>query len=572
MSSTSDPFLWNIRPTPASPPNQFANVTPRIATLLQHRGITTADEAAVFLHPDYERDRIDPAKFVDMAKAVDRIVAAIKKGEQIMIHGDYDADGVCGAAVLYLTLQHLGAVVDVYLPHRDTEGYGMNMATVQSFHDVGVKLIITVDCGISNAPEVAKAAALGMDIIVTDHHSEPPILPNDALAILNPKLQREQYPFRYLAGVGVAFKLCQALLQQGNSDKNFEKWLLDLVAISTMTDCVELLGENRLLVVYGLKVLQKNRRLGLAQLLTILNIDPTSVGTETIAFKIGPHVNAAGRMKHANAAFELFVTRDAGQAAELARDLVKTNIERQRMVQGMVVEAQTQARGQQDEPVIVVEGKNWPVGLVGLVAGKISGETGKPAFALTTMTNPPWRIGSGRSIEQFSLVDAMHTMPELFLKYGGHPMACGFSLKDATARDTFIVRMRARAREMLKNVDLRPTLIIDCELAFVEIDTAFVEAVALFAPFGQANPEPLFLTHNVHVASKKIMGKNGAHARLQLKESGVQLEAVAFGVNGRMQELQEGNTLSVVYMVRMDTWNGVRRLQLFVKDFGVQQS
>lgn len=569
MSQSEHPFLWTIKTPFSSLPKEAAQEFSQIiARILENRGIDSLASARLFLHPDYERDNHDPAIFLDTRIAVERIAAAIANGEQIMIHGDYDADGVCGAAVLYLTLKHLGAVVDVYLPHRDTEGYGLNMETVQSLADVGTKLIVTVDCGISNAPEVTKAHELGMDVIVTDHHSEPLNLPTDALAILNPKLQREQYPFLYLAGVGVGFKLCQALLRHFHIESTFEKWLLDLVAISTITDCVELLGENRMFVHFGLRVLHKNRRIGIAALCAALGIDPVTITTETIGFKIGPHVNAAGRLKHANAAFELFVTDDKKRAEELARDLVQTNLERQRIVKTMVASARLQVAEQTNEPVMVVFGTDWPVGLVGLVAGNITGETGKPTFALTMMNNEI--VGSGRSIEQFSLVAALQSMEELFSKYGGHPMACGFSLKDDAAREEFIVRMRTRANEKLADVDLRPTLHIDAECSFGQIDVDVARQLETMAPFGQANPEPLFVTKHARIVKQTPMGKNGSHVRLMLEERGKTLEAVAFRIESRIAELEEGKYCSLVYTVGLNRWNGNERLQLFVKDFEME--
>lgn len=558
-------FIWKVA-DPVAPELQerFPELSPAVVQLLSNRGITTQEEVDRFLTPDYGQDQHDPYLFTDMKTAVDRIAEAVEKRQSIVIHGDYDADGVCASSVLFVTLQKIGATVEVYLPHRDTEGYGLNMNTVQTLADNNTNLIITVDCGISNKPEVEKAVELGMDVIVTDHHSQPPELPDKALAILNPKLDESTYPFKFLAGVGVSFKLCQALIAKYELGEAFEKWLLDLVAISTVTDFVELTGENRLFLKYGLVVMQKNLRPGLRQLFAAMGVDAANVNEETIGYKLGPHINAAGRVNHANAALKLLVEQDEAKAAQLAQELVATNKERQRLSEKMSRAALKQAEQQKDEFVIIVESDDWPVGLVGLVAGKVTSQYNRPTFVITTMGEEI--VGSGRSIEQFHLVEAVQSMDELFTKYGGHPMACGFTLKDRAALEAFIQRMRTRAKEQLAQVDMRKTLHIEALLTLPQTNWDLVEVINQCAPYGEGNPHPVFASRRVIVEAISVVGKSADHLRLTLSQDGTQRQCIGFGFGSWATRLKIGEPADVAYTVGVNEWNGNREIQLMIKD------
>lgn len=558
-------YRWKVAPTVTQEQlNQFAELDPRVVQLLANRGIASQKEAEQFVMPDYQQDQHDPFLFRDMQTVVDRIRTAVERKERIVVHGDYDADGVCGASVLYVTLKAIGAQVDVYLPHRDTEGYGLNMNTVQSLHDTKTNLIITVDCGISNKPEVEKAVALGMDVIVTDHHSEPPELPTKALAILNPKVSSETYPFKYLAGVGVAFKVAQALVREYRLGDAFEKWLLDLVAISTITDCVQLIGENRLFVHYGLVVMRKNRRPGLRQLLRAMGCEPETVTAETIAYKIGPHINAAGRVKHANIAFELLVEEDEDKATIMAQELCATNRSRQQLSDAMAKDALEQAKQQKDQFVIIVQSEDWPVGLVGLVAGRVASTYNRPTFVVTKMGGDI--VGSGRSIEQFNLVEALQSMPELFSKYGGHPMACGFSLKDNAAFDQFIERMRERAQTLLANIDMTKTLSVETEMILPNVDWGLVDIVEQCAPYGEGNREPIFASRDVVIEELSLVGKTQSHLRMTVSQHGVRRPCIGFGCGAWTDELRIGQHVDIAYHVSVNEWNGHRDIQLQLKD------
>lgn len=558
-------YQWNILPTPpADVVQRFPELEPTTLQLLFNRNITTQEEVDHFLNADYGQDQHDPYLFRDMAKAIERIKQAVAKKEKIVVHGDYDADGVCGSAVMYKTLTAIGGDVTVYLPHRDTEGYGLNMNTVQTLKDTGTQLIITVDCGISNAPEVDKAVELGMEVIVTDHHSQPPVLPTKALAIINPKLDAETYPFKYLAGVGVAFKVCQALIKEYGLGEAFEKWLLDMVAISTVTDFVPLTGENRVFLKYGLVVMRKNNRLGLRKLFEAMGASPEEADAQTIGFKIGPHINAAGRVKHANMAFEMLIEENAEKAEEIAGNLVRTNKERQQLSEKMSQDALRQAELQKEEFVIIVESNDWPVGLVGLVAGKVASTYHRPTFVVTTMGSDI--VGSGRSIEHFDLVAALQSMPEVFSKYGGHPMACGFSLKDPASFSEFKERMRARAKELLDGKDLRKVLQIEQELPFTKLNWQLVEILEQCSPYGEGNCEPIFMTPGVTVYDVAAVGKSQSHLRLTVTRDGVKRQCIGFGLGDWAQVLMRDDKIDVVYGVGVNEWNGNREIQLIVKD------
>lgn len=558
-------YQWKAKQkAPADFFERFPELDAAAVQLLHNRGLTTEDEIEAFLMPDYRAGQHDPFLFRDMRKVVDRVKKAVDAKEQVVIYGDYDADGVCAAGVLYTTLKKIGCDVEVYLPHRDTEGYGLNMHAVQNLFDAGTNLIITVDCGISNKPEIEKAVELGMDVIVTDHHSEPPELPDAALAVLDAKISAETYPFEFLAGSGVAFKVSQALIMEYDLGEAFEKWLLDMVAISTVTDFVELIGENRVLLKYGLVVLKKNRRPGIRQLLKKMEIDPETITTETIGFKIGPPINAAGRVKHANRAFDMLIAENDEEGAVIASELEKTNRERQALSRKMSDDAMIQAAQQADEQVIIVESEDWPVGLVGLVAGKVSSEFGRPAFVITKMGGEI--VGSGRSIEQFNLVDGLQSMDELFTKYGGHPMACGFSLKDNDSLAEFTQRFRALARELLEGQDLRKILHVEAELLLSEVDWNLIEVLDMFEPFGQSNPKPPFVSRGVTVASFKAVGKTQDHLKIAVTADGVRREGIGFGLGAWAEHLKEGDTIDIAYNAGVNEWNGNREIQLEIQD------
>lgn len=554
-----------LTPPPADWLQQFPQLVPAVATILYHLNIRTAEAVEQFLHPDYERDLHDPFLFTDMQKVVERLVQARDRNESVMVYGDYDADGVCASVLLYTALQQIGIkTLGLYLPHRDTEGYGLNAKAVQQFAQDKINLIITVDCAISNVAEVALAKELGMDVIVTDHHVEPPELPEAAYAIINPQVKRCGYPWPMLAGVGVAFKVVQALRRHLQLEEGFEKWLLDLVAISTITDCMPLQNENRTLVKYGLVVLNKTKRLGLQQLLTATQQPGQAVTTTSIGYKIGPWINAAGRIDHANVAVRLLLADTTEQAVKDVAVLEQTNRSRQEQTEQMYAEAKQQA-GDQTAPVITVYGKDWPLGLIGLVAGKLVSAFHKPAFVMTT--NQGHIFGSGRSVVGVDLIRSLQKMPDTFMKYGGHAMACGFTLLDTVSREQFADRFCQVARAQLADMKAEQHITVAADLQLGDVTMALVKQLQQLEPFGEGNPEPRFRLANVPVKDFQPIGVNQKHLRLTLGEGSASLKVIAFGYGKKANDLSLGDRITIIGTVGVNVWNGRSDVQVTVVDW-----
>lgn len=565
------------------PPESFFQEHPElprvVASLLYNRQITTPEAIDEFLNPDYTSDIHDPFLFQHMTKAVERLFSAIEKQETITIHGDYDADGVCASVILQNTLTALGATnVNSYLPHRETDGYGLNMKTVQYLKDNGTNVIITCDCGISNTKEVILANELGLDVIITDHHSIPAVLP-PALATIHPKVEGEPYPDKNLSGGGVAFKLAQALLKthaqkneilpSGEAHANFEKWLLDMVAISTVADMVPLIGESRTLTKYGLIVLNKTKRLGLQKLLAEAGLMPApgdkkkEITAGTIGFVIAPRINAAGRLDHANVAYKLLTANTVEEAERLATDLGTNNSTRREITDECVAEACRQVEaGQQNSPVLFVYHETWLAGIVGLIASRIKEKYQKPVIAMAKKQDE--LMGSGRSVAGFDMIGALQEIPECFTKFGGHPMACGFTLAKQDPAE-FQQKLTAKFQEKTAGQDMSPTLSIDAEISLEEITWELYDVLERFAPFGMKNDKPKYLTRDVQVVKVDRMGSDQQHIRFQLKQAdGLTIKkAVMWNCE---ENFVAGDQIDLVFEVDVNEWNGNRELQLLVVD------
>jgi len=553
-------------PAPADWYQQVPDLHPVIAQILYNADIRTAEAAERWLHPRYEQDQHDPFLFADMQKVVERLVRARDQDESVLIYGDYDADGVCSSVLLYTALQNIGVKqLQLYLPHRDTEGYGLNSPAIEKFAEDNVDLIITVDCGISNAVEVQQAADLGIDVIVTDHHVEPVQLPTAAYAIINPQVKACHYPFAMLAGVGVAFKVAQALRRHLKLDEGFEKWLLDLVAISTITDCMPLQDENRTLVKYGLVVLNKTKRLGLQKLVAATHKPGTPVTTTGIGYKIGPWINAAGRIDHANMAVKLMLAEDAATADDSVQKLADANTSRQDQTETMFQEAKAEASTQTDQPVIFVYGQHWPIGLIGLVAGKLVSAFHKPTFVMTE--NKGEVFGSGRSVEGVNLIATLQQLDSLFARYGGHAMACGFSLKTTTSREQFAQAFTDKAAGALAECDPVKRITVAAVLNIKDITWDFIEQLDTLQPWGEKNPEPLFKLDQVTIKDFQTVGATQKHLKLVLTDqSGSIVKAIAFGMGDKADALSLGAPISLICTLGVNQWNGNKEIQLTVKE------
>lgn len=568
------PKRWILRPrVPREFVERFPEIDPALLQLMYTRGLRTQADIDAFIDPDYSRDVHDPFGFLDMQKAVERIVRAVQQSEKVVVYGDYDADGVCATAIVSETIRALGATVEVYIPFRETEGYGLNVRAVEEIARAGTKLIVTVDCGTTNVEEIARASALRVDVIVTDHHDEPPRLP-DAYAIINPELARERYPFKHLSGAGVAFKLATALLVhtgyggtlgRAPLPSGWEKWLLDLVAISTVTDMVPLLGENRVLVRYGLSVLQKTRRPGIRALFATMRQGIESADEETIGFQIGPRLNAAGRMHHASGAYRLLVTDDDAEAARLAEELSQRNVERQRLTDTTYQQALSKLGDRPKGHLLYVIGDDWSPGIMGLVAGKLSERFNRPAVVFAKSNGR--YVGSGRSIDAFDITAALNRVRSMLERYGGHPQACGLTLQQNHSPREVGEALSAIADEALRNTDLTPPLAVDAEVVLDDINWKLVEDVAKLAPFGEEAERPRFLARGLRVVAVDTVGKDGKHLRLHVSHATSEVKkTIGFRFGAWVESIRPGDGVDCVFEVGVNEWNGNREIELKIVD------
>lgn len=560
---------WKVKePVSENIKKQFPELPLVVLQLLWNRNLRSQKEIDEFLNPDWGEDVHDPHLFKEMKKAVERLLSAIENGEKITIHGDYDADGVGGTVILYETLSALSARVDFYLPHRETEGYGLNSNTINYLKEKETKLIITCDCGISNAESIRMAKEKGIDVIITDHHAIPLELPK-AFAILHPQVEGETYPFKFLAGGGVAFKLAQALLRTDLAKEKipnpsgFEKWFLDMVAVSSVADMVPLVGENRALTSYGLVVMNKTRRIGLEKLIKSAR-SKGKITTETISFQIAPRINAAGRIDHANTAIALLLEKNGKRALELAENLERTNKDRQKMTEVVMGEALKKIGEVKDDPILIAKEDDWPLGVAGLVAGRISDQTFKPVIIMTYSQDR--LTGSGRSIPAFNMIQALQKLDKYLFKYGGHPQACGFSLKNNEDFEDFVRDLKKIARKKLAEKDFIPTLEADARISLSEITWDLWDLLQKFEPFGIGNPRPLYLLEEVEISGIETVGQDGKHLRLTLSDGKETKKAIAFGFGKLLDSLSIGSRIDVIIEISLNEWNGNRELQLSVAD------
>ncbi|MDO8509529.1 MAG: single-stranded-DNA-specific exonuclease RecJ [bacterium] len=586
------PKHWIIADEPTAEfYNEHPELPPLVVRLLWNRNLRTQTEIDEFLNPDYSSDLHDPFLFNDMDKACGIIFGALSDQKKIMVHGDYDADGVCAATLIISCLRKFGGQnIEAFLPHRETDGYGLNMNTVKSFAEQGVNLIITCDCGISNTAEITLAKELGMEVIVTDHHSMPSVLP-PADAIIHPLVPGENYPDKKLAGGGVAFKLVQALLKKhkeaggvlmdGQTHESFEKWSIDLAAIATIGDMVPLTGESRTITKYGLTVLNKTKNIGLQKLFQVAKIwDETNapkhgeIDSETVAFKLVPRINAAGRMAHANVALELLLADNGFDAINLADRLNQNNLERQKLTEQLLDEAHKQIKNEKQEnnSIIFILGEGWATGILGLIAGRLKDEYARPVIVMGKKDDKI--TGSGRSIPEYSIIGALQSIPQYFENFGGHPQACGFSLKSVAVLDVFKNALLEDATQKLKDIDLTPSLKIDSVINLEDITWELYDVLQNFAPFGQKNEAPLYVAYGLTIVSVDPVGQEGKHLRLLAKHnSHIVKKIIGFGLGDTnkhpenwRQELRPGVKIDLVFKISLNEWNGNRELQLTVED------
>ncbi|MCX6800496.1 MAG: single-stranded-DNA-specific exonuclease RecJ [Candidatus Falkowbacteria bacterium] len=547
-----------------------------IAQILKNRDIVGKQAILDFLDPDLDKLLHDPFKFRDMQAAVDLIIKHVIARNKIMIYGDYDADGVTSSVVLAETLSTLKAEVDVYIPDRVKEGYGLNKDAIKQIAEKGFRLIITVDGGIRSRKEVDYAKQEGIDVIITDHHlvpDDPDDLPR--CLIINPAVPEEVYPFKKLAGVGVAFKLATAIISKTklpNEDKvRLENRILDLVAIGTVADCVILRGENRILTKKGLDLINnKKQRIGLQELMKIAGLtnDPNrKIDAGNIAFQIAPRINAAGRMEKATTAFELLITRGPEEAQAIAHQLNERNIERQEQTQSIVDELDGQIKQAVNDKIIICicpETSEWNEGVIGLVASKVMEKYGKPTLVIAKTADG--YKGSGRSIPIYNVVEALNAASGCLEKYGGHPAACGFSLKKEKI-NKFKEIVTTHANETISNESLAPIIDIDVEIELDEINLNLINEIERIAPFGQGNPRPMLVSKFLIIADVMTMGMDSQHIKFKLTngKSGI-INALGFSQAEKWKDLVIGDRIDLVYYLEINDFNGRREMQMKIVD------
>ncbi|KXT62035.1 single-stranded-DNA-specific exonuclease RecJ [Lactococcus sp. DD01] len=549
-------YIWKL--TESDLPDEFLKLSKKYkldtlaAQILWQRGIRAEEEIQAYLNPDLQQLH-DPFLLHDMEKAVQRILTAIENGQNILIYGDYDADGMTASSVMKSALDELGAEVQVYLPNRFTDGYGPNLDVYKYFiQNEDIDLIITVDNGVAGHEAIAYAQSQNVDVIVTDHHSMPEVLP-EAFAIVHPEHPESNYPFKYLAGVGVAFKVATALLDYIPSD------MLDLVAIGTIADMVSLTDENRILVSHGLKVLANTERAGLMELMRLSGTDFEKVNEETIGFQIAPRLNALGRLDDPNPAIELLTGWDEEVAAEIAQMIDEKNSERKVIVENIFNQALTMIT---DEPVQILYHKDWHKGVLGIVAGRLLEQFHKPIIMLAEEEGI--LRGSARSIESFNIFEALNEHRELFMAFGGHKQAAGmtFALENVEAIKQVMLDF---IQENDIDMSEKSSLEVQGSLQFDEISLETIRSLEKLSPYGMDNPKPHFLLTDYQVEQARSMGKDNSHLKLKLVQNGQALDAVYFGHGAESLEFEQSDT-ELVGTLSSNTWNGTTTVQLMVAD------
>ena len=529
-----------------------------LSRILVNKNITQKDEIDLFMNPT-RKDFHDPFLMPDMEIIVDRVLQAIEQKEKIMIYGDYDADGITSITVLKSFLEERGLEVASYIPNRLDEGYGLNKTALKKIYDDGYRLIITVDCGISGIDEVDYANSLGMEVLITDHHEPAETLPK-AVAVVDAKRKDNKYSFNQLAGVGVVFKLIQAIsIKLGLEEKEYLKYL-DIVCIGTISDIVPLVDENRVIAKLGLKLIAQTRNIGLKALLEVIgfkNIDST-----TISFGVAPRINACGRMGDEQVALDLFLEKDYDKAKKLAIKLNEYNIERQTIEKRIFDEATEKIeKNEKDKACIIVGSEGWHHGIIGIVASKVTEMYFKPSILICFEGNDG--KGSGRSIPGFDLHDALMECSDYLEKFGGHSMAVGVTVN----RDKFEL-FKNKFEEYAKSHDIDkiiPVINIDSELSLKDIDIDSVKSLQKLEPYGEANKMPVFMIRNLKINSIRALSE-GKHLKLTLKDDGYMINAIGFNMGNLSNEYLIDDKVDVIGNLDINSFNGNESIQLILKD------
>lgn len=559
---------WRVQPLQlerAKEMGRALGISPVTAQCLLNRGLKSPEAARRFLAPD-SRMLHDPFRMQDMEVAAQRLATAVRRKERILIYGDYDVDGTSAAAFLARLLSQLGVDVSHFVPHREEEGYGLHRSGIEAAEQLGVTLLITVDCGVNGLAEVEYARRQGIDVIITDHHEPGPTLPA-AVAVVNPKRPDCQYPFRDLCGAGVAFKLACALGSLlGFQYKHLAEHFLDLVALGTICDIVPLLDENRFLAKEGLRLLPSTRKQGLRALLEKSHLTGRPLSSYDVSFIIGPRLNASGRLGTARDAFTLLVTQDPHEADLLAQRLTQMNRERQEEEARTLEEALQIIRETVDlrhERALVVASSGWRSGVIGIVASRLVERYHRPTWVIAIQGNEA--KGSGRSIPPFHLYRALDRCRDVLIQCGGHEQAAGLSVETARIQE-FRQRFRKVAEEMLTEEDIEPVLELDAEVKPAAVTERLTEELAGLEPFGQGNPRPLLGCRDLTVESRRRMGREGQHLSLCVSDGAHQFRCVGWRMGDLYDEIREGDRVAVCFTPEMNEWQEQRTVRWVLKD------
>lgn len=557
---------WLLRNAPEAAVERLRaalKVSPLVANILVNRGLGDPARAERFLNPRLAQLR-DPFEIPNMKIGAERVLLAKERGEKVLIYGDYDVDGVTGTAILVQTCQFLGLPVTHYIPHRHGEGYSLSLDSVRKIAALGVKLIVTVDCGIASAKEVAEANRLGMAVVVTDHHNLTEELP-PAAAVINPKMISGEHPSKYLAGAGVAFKFAWALLKTaGARDAVFLTSLLDLAALGTLADVVPLTDENRILAVSGLNLINEGKRVGIKSLAAAAALRG-KITVNNVYFALSPRLNAAGRLEHAAHSLELLLTDDPAKARELAEGLCRINVRRQDIGVGIKEEVfgQLTASYVAEHKLIALSGQSWHPGVIGIIASQVVDAYYRPTVLIGI--NEGVGRGSARSVDGVNIFALLDSCRDLLLDFGGHEGAAGFSIAAANIPE-LKRRLKVKVEELIGPEQLLPTVEIDAELAPAQVSLGLVRELERLAPFGEDNAEPLLLLRGMRLTERKKVGKGKNHLKAQFERDGVTLETIGFGWGSLADTLTFQQRYDLAINLESNVYNGFETVQLSLSD------
>ncbi len=586
--------------------SQYPEINQTTLQLLWNREIKSDLDIDNFINSDY-KDLLNPFLILDMQKSIDRIINALKNKEKIIIFGDYDADGVTGSTILYQALKttfialhqqggfklgdnsnkDIDEYIKVYIPDRHKEGYGLKDSGVNYILESGAQLVLTVDCGVRSKEEVRVIQSTGIDVIVIDHHSVPEEMP-PAFGIIVPKRKGDPYPFKDLCGAGLAFKVITALLSEARTQLGYdfiplgyEKWLLDLAAIGTIADMVPLVGENRIIVRYGLYVLAKTRNIGLKTLIDRIGITPevdeingvegNSISVYSVGFQIAPRINAAGRIAHANQAFQLFTTDIKDEAINLAEELQKLNDNRKSLTENILqeVEARISKYENIQNQALIFEGdRNWSIGVLGIVASRLTEKYYKPVILYQEQSHHC--VASARSIPEFDISKTVQKMESMIISGGGHSQAAGITF-DNHKKEEIETFFRNQIRSEVDINNIQPYKNIDMEISAQDVNWELYDIFYKLAPFGMNNSIPLFLVRKLRILDIKVIGADKRHIKLKLSSEAqigtpLLVDAIGFNFGNIIDELHRNDIVDLVFRLEVNEWNGNRELQLNIVD------